>query len=83
MKKWPDIKDGMLLSKAQHQFDVFITIDKNLSYQQNISSFAITIILLEAKSNRYKDLMEFVESASKVIKSAKTCNLHKISLSKI
>lgn len=77
-EKWTGAKDGNLLAKAQRRFDVFITIDKNLSYQQKISTFPITIILLEARSNRYKDLIEFVEPASEVIKSAKSGSLHKV-----
>lgn len=77
-EKWTGLKDQPLLAKAQKRFDIFITIDKNLSYQQKISTFAIAVIVLEANSNRYKDLVKFVESASEVIKSAETGSIYKI-----
>ncbi len=77
-EKWIGIKDGNLLNKAQRQFDVFITIDKNLSYQQKVPTFDIAIIVLEANSNRYKDLLEFVESASEALKSAEKGTIYKV-----
>ncbi|MDZ7718531.1 MAG: hypothetical protein U5K72_06915 [Balneolaceae bacterium] len=68
-EKWTGIKNGILLDKAQETFDVFVTIDQNLSYQQDLSNFDIAIVAIQAKSNRYKDLLKFVEPASKIIKN--------------
>ncbi|CAN5459758.1 hypothetical protein BH23BAC3_BH23BAC3_30980 [soil metagenome] len=67
---WTGVKNGELLILAQQQFDVFITIDKNISYQLDLSKYAIVVIALKAKSNRYKDLLAFVEPASSLIDSA-------------
>ncbi len=47
---WRGIENGDLLSLAEEQFDVFITSDKNLRYQQNLSSRNIAII--ELPTNR-------------------------------
>ncbi len=33
---WAGIKNGELLTLAENEFDVFITIDRNLSFQQNL-----------------------------------------------
>lgn len=44
---WTGIKNGDLLEKAQQEFDVFVTIDQNLPYQQEISKYSIAIILLK------------------------------------
>ena len=41
---WTGIKNGTLLEKAQTDFDVFITIDQNLSYQQELSKYSIAVI---------------------------------------
>jgi len=38
---WPGLKNGELLSLAHSKFDVFLTIDQNLRYQQNLLRFPI------------------------------------------
>lgn len=51
---WHGIKNGRLLTLAQTHFDVFITGDKNLSFQQNLSRFSIAGVVLQAESIRLK-----------------------------
>lgn len=75
---WIGIKNGKLLEKAQQEFDVFITIDQNLPYQQKLSKYSIAIVTLKAKSNRYKDLLEFVELASATIKTVEEGKFYEI-----
>ena len=53
---WAGVKNGQLLAFAEAEFDVFITVDRNLSFQQNLSQFDIAIIVLKATSNRLADL---------------------------
>lgn len=43
---WAGVKNGALLALAQSQFDVFVTVDRNLSYQQDLSNFDIALIVL-------------------------------------
>lgn len=43
---WAGIKNGELLRRVAVEFDVFITSDKNLQHQQNLSAFDLAIILL-------------------------------------
>ena len=43
---WAGVKNGELLKLVSNEFDVFITSDKNLRYQQNLSDLEIAIILL-------------------------------------
>ena len=43
---WAGIKNGQLLALAEVEFDVFITVDRNLSFQQNLSQFNIAVIVL-------------------------------------
>jgi len=49
---WAGIKNGRLLALAQAQFDVFITGDRNLSFQQNLPAFSIRVVVLKAESIR-------------------------------
>ena len=46
---WAGIKNGELIGLADSEFDVFITSDKNLRYQQNLTQRNIAIILLPSK----------------------------------
>ncbi|HVQ38309.1 MAG TPA: DUF5615 family PIN-like protein [Pyrinomonadaceae bacterium] len=43
---WTGIKNGALLRLAENEFDVFVTSDKNLRYQQNLSGKSLAIIEL-------------------------------------
>ena len=43
---WSGIKNGQLLELVAADFDVFITSDKNLRHQQNLSDLDLAIILL-------------------------------------
>jgi hypothetical protein len=43
---WATLKSGDLLQAAEMRFDVFITTDKNLQYQQNLAGRRIAILVL-------------------------------------
>ena len=53
---WAGIKNGALLTLAEKEFDVFVTVDRNLSFQQNLLNFNIAVLVLHAPSNRLADL---------------------------
>lgn len=57
---WAGIKNGELLRLAQGQFDVFVTVDRNLSFQQSLPGFSIAVIVLRAPTNRLKDMRPLV-----------------------
>src|SRR4051812_29580181 len=50
-------KNGELLALAQGKFDVFVTIDKNLRYQQNLAGRNIAILIIRARSSEIDDLL--------------------------
>ena len=72
-KGWSGISNGKLLALAQAEFDVFVTVDKNLSFQQHLPKFSIAVILIHCKSNRVQDLLpllpELLDAIPKAIKS--------------
>jgi hypothetical protein len=45
---WATIKIGELLALAAQQFDVFVTVDRNLAFQQNVTALPIAVIVLSA-----------------------------------
>ena len=57
---WEHIDDGSLLALAAAEFDVFLTVDKDLPHQQNIASFDVAVIILRARTTRLADLRELL-----------------------
>ena len=49
---WSSVKNGELLRRASAEFDVFVTADQNLQYQQNISRFNIGVVVIESVDTR-------------------------------
>lgn len=57
---WTSISNGELLTLAAGKFDVFVTVDRNLAFQQNIISLPIPVVVLRASSNRLAGLRQLV-----------------------
>jgi hypothetical protein len=63
-------KNGVLLTLAEGAgFDVFLTMDKGLQYQQNLAGRSIAIVLIRARSNRLQDLLPHVDACLSVMSS--------------
>ncbi len=50
------LKNGELLRAASGKFDVLITVDRNLPYQQNMRSLQIAVLILMSRGITYADL---------------------------
>ncbi len=57
---WGGVSNGQLLALAEQVFDIFVTVDRGLSFQQNLPKFDLAVILLVARSNRVADLLPLV-----------------------
>jgi predicted nuclease of predicted toxin-antitoxin system len=49
---WSGTKNGALLALAEGNFEVFLTVDRNIQYQQNLTGKTISIVVLMAKNNQ-------------------------------
>ena len=67
---WAGIQNGELLRLAHAQFDVFVTVDRNLSFQQHLPQFTIAVIVLQAPTNRLKDLRPLIPQLPHMVLSA-------------
>ncbi len=47
----PCVNNGVLLQLAAQEFDVLLTVDRNLEYQQNFSGLKLAVVVIEAPSN--------------------------------
>ena len=52
---WGGRANGALLEKAAQEFDVFLTGDRNLTFQQDLHRFAIAVVVLHAPSTQLRD----------------------------
>ena len=57
---WSGIKNGKLLALAGTKFDVFLTMDGGLEFQQNLFTLPIAVLIAEALSNRMEHLEPLV-----------------------
>jgi hypothetical protein len=57
---WTGIANGRLLALVSQSFDVFVTVDRNLSFQQNLQTLSIAVIVLRGRTNRLADLRPLV-----------------------
>ena len=57
---WAGKKDSELLNLASTEFDVFVTLDSNLAFQQNLSKTPLGIVVLHVKSSRYESLQPVI-----------------------
>ena len=54
---WSGVKNGNLLALAGADFDAFVTLDKNMPFQQNLSALPIALVVLDSLSNELHHLL--------------------------
>lgn len=67
---WRGFKDREILDLAEkYPFDAFITADKNLFYQQNLTGIILRVIILYSSSTRPDHLLPLMEKISEILSS--------------
>lgn len=66
---WAGIKNGALLRLVEQTFDVFVTIDGNLSYQQNLPTVQLAFVVLVAVNNKLDTLRPLVPNVLTVLRT--------------
>src|SRR5689334_11861782 len=57
---WAGTKNGALLRRAESQFDVFLTADRNLQHQQNLQNLQIAIVVMVAADTQVETLRPLI-----------------------
>ena len=77
---WSGITNGQLLELAeQNSFDVFLTGDRNLNFQQNVTQYQIAVVVLHAPSTQLHHtlpLMPMVLAALPSLKPGQVLDIH-------
>jgi hypothetical protein len=73
------LKNGELLRRAAADaFEIFLTADQNLTYQQNLTGSPLCVIVLAARSNTVEDLLPLVPALLLAIKEARAGEIRKV-----
>ena len=57
---WSGVKNGKLLALASASFEAFVTVDRNMPFQQNLSTLPVALVVLESASNELSALLPLV-----------------------
>jgi hypothetical protein len=78
---WQELSNGALLQAAEQAgFDVFLTIDQNLSYQQNLNDRHICVLILEAENNLAATLAPLMVPALQALEQMQPGEVRRIRL---
>ena len=68
---WVGLKNGLLLANAAGRFDVILTVDQKLPVQQELSKFAIGVVVLRCATNDVNDLRKLVPALLTTLPNAR------------
>jgi len=69
MMGWGGLANGTLLQRAEQEFEVFLTGDRNLTFQQEIEKFNIAIVVLHAASTQLRDTKPLMPKVVEVLRT--------------
>ena len=75
---WSGIKNGVLLALVSGKFDVFVTVDRNLAFQNVVANLPFAVIVLHAHTNRLDDLRPLMPELMRVMQQSTPGELRRI-----
>jgi len=69
---WSGKENGELLAEAETEFDVLVTVDTNLLYQQNLAGRRLAIVVLQSSSNRLEHLRQYFPALALALEKIKS-----------
>ena len=64
---WEGMVNGDLLRLAAAEFEVFVTMDQNLEYQQNLSDFDLAVVVLRAPGNAFAVVAPLIPKVNRIL----------------
>lgn len=75
---WSGVKNGKLLVLAATEFDVFLTMDSNLEYQQNLKTLPVAALVVLAVSSGIEHLLPLIPSILRELDSIPLRSLRRV-----
>ena len=66
-KGWGELRNGELLKQAQDEFEVMISTDSNIKYQQQLPSYDIALIVLRSVTGQVDELATLMSDCEKAL----------------
>ncbi len=79
-KGWSGKKNGELMALAAPEFDVFVTADQNLRFQQNLAYAEIGVLVLMASNTRVETLSPLLPQVNRALASVEAGRILEIRL---
>ncbi|MDQ3681888.1 MAG: hypothetical protein M3352_02295 [Bacteroidota bacterium] len=82
--RWNGLKNGKLLAACViNNFDILLTIDKNLMYQQNLEKYELSIVVLNSTTSKIEELVHFIPSLKRQVNNLASNGIKKLSLIRV
>jgi hypothetical protein len=75
---WAGVKNSELMRRVGGQFDAFVTMDRNIEFQQNIPALPFGIVLVRAASNRMVHLRPLVPAILRTLEGLQKGELRRV-----
>lgn len=78
--RWEGLSNGALLAKAEEAgFDLLLTVDQNLRYQQNLSGRTIAVLVMVSNGITVDDLRSLVPALENILLTIKPGQVYEVS----
>ena len=67
---WAGVKNGELLNRAEEEFDVLLTMDQGIEYQQDLDGRKLAIVTVTGSKNEYETLLPLVAEIVDAVRKA-------------
>ena len=78
---WTSFSNGELLLRAQEKFDVLLTADRRLQFQQNLARFRIAVVVITTVDLRYRTIRTAIDAIRNALTTVKPGELAHVRVS--
>ena len=75
---WASKENGALLALAEGKFDVFLTTDQRISYQQAVSKFSVALVVLVARRNKIEFLLRMLPEVQRALENVQPGKVYRV-----
>jgi len=65
--EWNALQNGALLKQAEQEFEIFVTVDVNIRFQQNLANIDLAVIILRPIRNKLRFLIDLTPQIKDVL----------------
>ena len=77
---WTSLTDGLLLTAAESEFDVLVTADRGIRFQQSVRGRTIAVVIIRSFRIRLPDLLPHTDRIAEAIQGARPGTVTEVDL---